>query len=304
MRTIRSSGSIARLIGGLGPMILLAPEDGGGSAAGAEAGGGAQTPGAAAEAAAAAKGEGQGGQPAAYRPEGLPDHLFGANDKETIDKVFGAVRGFQAEASKRIVPADPNGYKLAPSESVKSFVSKADDPVLKSFLGVAHKIGLTETQVNGFLNEFIGGGIESKLLSSPEALADAEKAEIAGHVEAVRQALNIPQGKDGAAALSQHFDEMEGFAGGLAKQWGLPEGQAVLLASLNDTADGSLFLMKLRSELGERGLQIEGRPAGSGDMTKAEWEKLGGDPRIDPTSPKYDRDLQDRWDKASRKLFG
>ena len=62
---------------------MRAPEDGAGAAAPA----GSPDPG-------GAGGQATGGEgsPSPYRPEGLPDHLYGASDRETLDKVFGAYK--------------------------------------------------------------------------------------------------------------------------------------------------------------------------------------------------------------------
>ncbi|MDP2207053.1 MAG: hypothetical protein Q8K65_12195, partial [Alphaproteobacteria bacterium] len=63
-----------------------------------------------------------GTAPQAYRPEGLPDHFAGKDDRETIDKLHKAVDGFRKEQGKKGVPETPDGYELALPDDIKQKV--------------------------------------------------------------------------------------------------------------------------------------------------------------------------------------
>lgn len=170
---------------GIGPKPFLAPPDLAGAAAAAAGDGGAG--GDKGAASGGDKGSAAGGSSggndgkaagadagdkasagAAYRPAGLPDHLYGAKNEETIDKLFTAVDGFRKiEGERGAVPKDPAGYGFQPSEKLKPFAQNFDkDPLFGKTREIALGAGITDKQFQNFvaplLEHMIDGGMVDK----------------------------------------------------------------------------------------------------------------------------------------------
>ena len=163
--------------------------NGGGNGSGA--GDGGRSGGAAAGASDGGQPGGGGGGPSPYRPSGLPEHYAGASDKETIDKLFGAVNGFrQKQGDAGAVPTNGDGYSFEPSDVLKPYVANFDkDPVYKAVRDIAHKSGITDTQFKAFVpgmlehlvsSELVGAPVDPKAMLrglAPASLASASDAE-------------------------------------------------------------------------------------------------------------------------------
>lgn len=111
-----------------------------------------------------------------FRPEGLPDHLFGKSDQETIGNLWKATQGFRERMGD--VPKEAAGYEFKPSEAVAPFVADIHNNAF--FNGTvreaALKAGLGQRQMQGFVNAVIEGMAKDGLLapaSSPEKEAEA-----------------------------------------------------------------------------------------------------------------------------------
>lgn len=138
-------------------------------------------------AAAAGQAPGEDGASAVYRPEGLPDHLLGKDERETIDKLFKVVDGYRKGDAARgekvgAVPDAPDKYSFTPAETVAPYLPDvAEDPVFKAAQAAAHKHGLGDKQFAGFVNEFMGGLVTGQMLDDPFS-ADKERAIIAPEI--------------------------------------------------------------------------------------------------------------------------
>ncbi len=89
-------------------------------------------------------------------PRGLPDHLFGASDRETVEKLFNANKPARDEIAKfgelGKLPKDADGYAFEPSDALKPYLPDfANDPVLKLVRGAAHAAGIREKQFGPFV---------------------------------------------------------------------------------------------------------------------------------------------------------
>jgi hypothetical protein len=127
------------------------------------------------------------GASAVYRPEGLPDHFLGKDERETIDKLFKAVDGYRKGDAARgekigAVPDAPEKYAFTPAAEVAAYLPNvADDPVLKIAQAAAHKFELGGKQFSGFINEFMQGLVTGGQLDDPFS-AEKERAIVAGDV--------------------------------------------------------------------------------------------------------------------------
>ncbi|MDI1227361.1 MAG: hypothetical protein PSY14_06740 [bacterium] len=108
-----------------------------------------------------------GTQPAAapaaggYRPEGLADHYYGKDDKETIEKLHNAVTGFRKENGKKGIPETAEAYTLTLPDDIKDKVLRPDaggkDPVLEVLKPIFHKHGVSQSAFNDIVAEVYKG---------------------------------------------------------------------------------------------------------------------------------------------------
>jgi hypothetical protein len=101
--------------------------------------------------------DGENGAKSLYRPDGLPDHLVGANDQETIDKLFKTVDGFRKEQTKKGIPETPDGYTMSLPEEIKGKVFSLDkdgkDPIFEHFKPIFHELNLSDAAANKLITE-------------------------------------------------------------------------------------------------------------------------------------------------------
>jgi hypothetical protein len=238
---------------------------------------------------------GSGAQP--YFPQNFPDHLRGANDRETIDKVFGAFSGMREDMSKRgTVPKEAKDYNLTLSENAAKVLGQdlSKDRSSQIFRNLAHKHGLTDKQASGMFSEFndelLSAGVikvidplkESKLIAGDAAVgrSDDEVKELA----ATRWQTTIDQVD---ALVNSKTVSKEGGAE---------------LKKIAETGHGLLALEALIKATGEHGLQTGGDTPAAG-ITKADLDKRINDPRADPRSPKFDQAFYDETDRLGRAFY-
>lgn len=286
--------------------MLFAPEDGagGGLAAAAAASADAADAGTDAAAAAAAAGKTDTGKPDAaaaatpYRPKDLPDHLFGASDQETIDKLHKAVSGFrQQQGEQGTVPKDVSGYKFEPGEKLAPYMAgMKDDPLYKDILGAAKDAGMTERQFATFMPKVL-----ERLLETGNVAAPVNYDE---HITALvpKEALSLDQqGQTKAAGqrIRNALDYVEGaVAQGLPKEVG-----DFIVAQLGDHKYG-IQAIEFFKGLDRKVGPIFERSRVAGASTDAELDQLMQDPRYNPNSPKFDRDFAATVDKKFQEHYG
>lgn len=237
-----------------------------------------------------------GGQPgpgegAPYRPDGLPDHLYGGDsgDKGTIDNLWKMASGYQERISKfGAIPEQPDGYKPEWSEPLQPYMSALDsDAFGKEFLGkvaaAAHKNGLGTNQYNGFINDVLGMMVSEEMV---EPLVDKAKERAALLPEAAKTLSQQEQD----AAIDKRINTNLALIETL-KQKGMPEGFATLLTTAMDQAAGNLGLEWLDKTFiqaaGGAQPTLEGLGAGGADI-HAQLKARKADPRNDRTSPKFE----------------
>jgi hypothetical protein len=305
IRTLVSGGSAAFLHAGLGPRIMLAPDDGGAAgggaaagAAGAASGGGdGAAAGAGGAAAAAGQSGGDGGAPPApYRPDGLPDHLVGASERETIDKLWKAQEGYrQAQAKYEPPPADASGYTFEFSDKVKPYA--ADFGEDKFFGGVKEDLlaaGIGSKTANAFLDKVLGRMIDMNLVDAPVDV-EAEKVKLAP-----AEAKSLPPAERDAA-IQRRVSTNVAFVDSLkAKGFGAEAAsdlaaELVAFPALNDLVE----FMRLGQGAGPA---LGGNQAG--EATRADLEKRMADPRQKFGTATFDADFAKETDRLFRVVHG
>lgn len=99
-----------------------------------------------------------------YRPEGLPDHLYGKDDKETIDKLNGVVAGIRKDLAKKGVPETPDKYDIKLDDDIAKKVLRpgkdGKDPMLEKFKPIFHKRGVSNEAATEMVTELYKAVVE------------------------------------------------------------------------------------------------------------------------------------------------
>jgi hypothetical protein len=251
--------------------------------AGATSDGGGATPadaGAQPNAGAGSPGAGQAEQPQAgpaFRPDGLPDHLYGATEKETIEKLWKAHAGAREFIGKfGEVPKDPTGYAFEPVDAIKPYVENLDkDPLFEKIRASAHKSGVPAKVFNSFLNDVMAEMVAGDMVQppfNPEKERAALAPDVADPAERAKAADRIV--RENVALLDAW------------KAQGLPEAVHTGLTSNLDYAWANQLVRYMA------GLKNETPPALGGEnggaLTKAALDARVADARNTVGNPKYD----------------
>lgn len=290
--------------------VCFAPEGPAGGSAGGAAGAsdpGAPSPGGGAGPSAPPNGQPAGGNQAgqqlppaqAYRPDGLPEHLFGANDRETIDKLYKAVNGFRSSQGERgAVPDSADKYQLTVDEALKPYLADFDkDPVFKGTRDIFHKAGVTDRQfdqiVGPWLKMLVDGGLVDKPVDAQAQLLSLAPASASNLDEAGRK-----------AAASRRVSDNVAWVDGAKSQGTLPAEQADFLAATLASDPRAHGLVEwLRGQAAEPRPAMNGANAGGG-VTEDQIKARITDPRNDPMKPQFDRAFAAETDRLSQAQWG
>jgi hypothetical protein len=260
-----------------------ASETDAGSAAGAAAQGDAADQGTAAS---------QAGAPSIYRPEGLADHLLGATDQETIDRLAKAYSGARETIAKAgEVPKDPAGYAIQPSDKIKPYTERLDqDPFWSTTKEIAHKHHIPGKTFQGFIGDLMEAMVEKNLVAEPFS-PEKERAALVPDITDPKARATVADRiiRDNIATIDAW------------KEQGLPEDAAVSLKSTMDRAATNHLVNWIREARGEQPPAMNG---GNVDAkTEAEFDRRMADPRNNLGSPKYDPAFAAETDRMAKDLW-
>lgn len=244
-------------------------------------------------AAAASPAAGEAAPPPAWKTLGIPSHMLKETPEDTLAEVFKGYRGFQEKQSAQgPVGKTPEDYRFEFADEVKPYFQNTDDPALKAFQAVAHKLNLPVKHANAILNEVFAPLAREGKLPPPFD----PKAELAAMGKLLGK-----EGPDAGPAIEQATVELQGFTGNLGQQLKLTEQEQVELESLMLTAPGFGLLRKLQGAGAQNGgFRLGG--AQPGVLSRADLEAMYNDPRFDPNSPQYDRAFRQRYEEGWRAL--
>lgn len=231
----------------------------------------------------------------------MPDHLVGANDRETLDKVFKAFDGFRrGEAERGALPKDPASYQFTPSDKLKPFTENFDkDPVFAKARDIAHKAGLTDKQFNGFLVPLLESFVDGGLVDKP---VDAQ-----GQLMSLAPAGEYADDNAKKAAASKRVNDNTAWVDGAKAQKTFGDKSAeiadFLAAAAASDPRAHLAIEWLR------GVDTPVQPAlgGQGPGANANQDAVKArmnDPRNDPRKSTFDRAFAEETDRLSRQAFG
>lgn len=288
----------------LGTSVLHAPEGGGGG--GGDGGAGGSGGDGSGGAGGSGNGGGQaGGGNAPYRPEGLPDHLFGADagDKGTIDKLWSMASGYQSRISQfGEIPDKADAYAFEPGEKLKPYATEFKGKLWDDVRTVAQKAGIGVKQFGSFMNGVIEAMIEGDMLEPPFDPAAEKKALLP------ESAKSLTETEQAAAIDKRMRDNMAWIEAMKARA---PEGQKeaigkaldFVLAELGDRANGHIAIEFLRGQIGSGPQPKLGGGAPTG-LTREDLQKRKADPRADRMNAAYDPKFVDETERLYKELFG
>lgn len=181
-----------------------------------------------------------------YKPEGLPDHLLGKSDKETIENINKAYKGAREELGKKgnKAPETADAYALQLPDELKDKVIKVDatgkDPIFEALKPSLHKAGLSNENASMLVTE----------------LYKAVDAQIQKNAEA---AQNDPAVADivfkqlgGAEKAKPLQDSANAWINGVTEKIGLSKESAQELQYLTYHSQGLKLLNELRGLTSEK----------------------------------------------------
>lgn len=259
---------------GLAAAAAAALAGDGGGAAGGDAG-----------AAGAAAGAGDGPKP--YYPEGLADTFRGKDDKETIDKLFGDIKG------RPKAPEKPEAYQLTLPKELEGRIDPKNDKVLPIYQKIAHELGLTQDQYNGTIGKLYGELMKAGLMESPVDMG-AQFQELGGQGDAAtRQQAGMQRVHDMAQSLNALATKKEIS----------PEHAAALIAGVT-RADQVVAMERLLALADGKALggPRNGGQGGGAAVSRGEVEKMMMDPRYNWGTKEFDQAFKDKVDRLYEQL--
>lgn len=190
-----------------------------------------------------------------YFPQGLDPAWKGASERETLDKIA------KHWGERPRPPEKPEGYELKLSEDMtKRFPNLTkDDRALPIYRQIAHEIGMTGDQFNGFLEKFHTGMAKAGLIDDPVQV-DAQLESLARS-----QAGDAKQRRaDGAQRVNSAVASISA----LVTRDVLTEMEAAAFINLATDVHGVTGIEKIISKLGkEHGVQVGGQGGGGSDLS-------------------------------------
>ncbi|MUO84778.1 hypothetical protein [Agrobacterium vitis] len=270
------------------------------------------TPGAPPSPPGAAEGAAADGSPAAapsiYRPEGLPDHMLGANDQQTIDNMKKVLDGYRARDAGAQIPDDAKAYSAFSGEvpeTIKVHLETlTSDPLFERMSAKALERKMSVPDYQGMVQDFLSVSAEMGLLEPPIDTA-AEKAalvpEYAKHLPEAQQTVAREKRMNENFAYVDQMVAMGKDKGGLSKEAG-----DFAKAMLGDSARGHEFIEFLRAQGsgGHKGPAMGLPGAGGGNDARAELSRRAALPENTPGSPKFDKASHDALQADYQRLIG
>lgn len=228
-----------------------------------------------------------------YRPEGIPDHMVGATDQETIDKLFKAVDGFRKTRGESGIPDTPEGYTFEFPEDEQSKIFRFDqdgkDPVLEAFRPLFHELGVSQKGAQALVSKLAEVAAGLPLASEGESGDDADFAFAQyGGPEKARPVI------DGVMAWASALK-------GPAK---LDDGDLAEVAVMTSYGKGLSVLSKMRLASGQEPIPVDisGDAVKDDGLTQAQLNEMVADPRYhDPR--KRDPEFVKKVTEGFQKLY-
>ncbi len=241
-----------------------------------------------------AEGQAAAGASMAYRPDGLPDHLLGKTDKETIDNLAkAALNARKAIGDFGELPASPKDYAFEPTEKVKPYLSDVSkDPVFAMVTEAAHKAGIGTKQFAPFINTVLEAMVAGNFVEDPwDPLKEQEALE-----------PSITDPAERAKAVDRRIRDNAAWLQSLEAK-GMPKVAVAALEGSLDRAAAVQAVEWFRAQMRET-TPILNAPGGGEAITEGQLKERNRDPRNDPGSSKYDPRFAAETTALYRRFYG
>ncbi|MBE2191872.1 MAG: hypothetical protein IAE63_06805 [Alphaproteobacteria bacterium] len=231
-----------------------------------------------------------------YRPEGLPDHLYGESEKDIIDKLFKGYKGARDELSKSgksQVPEKADDYKLdLPEDLAKSVLRPGEDgkdPMFEAMRLAAHKHGIPADKALAWVSDFYTAAAElSNAQGDGQSDADFDYKKLGG----ADKAKPIVDGV--VAAMN-----------GLLSRGVLEQSDVDELYLYTLHSEGVTALRKLIEATGDKIIPAKSESGGDGKtVNEAVLKQRVSDPRYRHGSKDFDQAFYDETTKMFEEFYG
>jgi hypothetical protein len=228
------------------------------------------------------------GEDGPYRPEGLPDHLRGKDDRETIDKLFKVAMDLRRKVGqgKDKAPETPDGYAFEAPEGVEiDLTSDANVKLMGLVAEAAHAEGLGQKAAQAFVQKIMAG--------LPEIAKDAGEPDPASQMPDISEELDKLGGRDKALPFLQKIDR---WGRGLVERGAFDQDDYLEFQIMAGTAQGARVMNKLIEMTGEAPVPLEGSERGAAKLTPGQLQALRDDPRYE-TDAGFRRDVEAKFEE-------
>lgn len=232
-----------------------------------------------------------------YRPQGVPESIFGKSNNETIDNLVTALNSARAASRSTQVPETIDAYVLGevPGE-IQPFLSNLEqDQTFRQMQALALKNKLPVEGFAGFIKDLVGEWNQAGMFA-PAVDTRAEREALIPD-----NARTLAPAEQEAAINARVRDNLD-YVEKILTQKGMPKDSATLLVeSLGDRAAGHKAIEFIRSIVdGQTSDPLVAGRTGGADMSSIERDMA--DPRYDPSSPRFDQRFHnqvfERWKRA------
>ncbi len=240
-----------------------------------------------------------GAQAGQFKPDGIPAHLLGQNDRETLEKMWPAYQGARTELSKGVQnkPEKADDYQFNWTDKIKELGGVAtDDAAVKLFRDIAHEHDFTQKHLDA-IPAFFEKAVEAGVIAKPEAPFDSAKLFDELAPESFK---GTPEQRQEAG--SRRLTAADNWIKQLTDEQGFNADMKQEMRLLTTSKAGISVLEKLMTG----GMIASVQPGGGhqpGGVTEADLTKRVADPRNDFLSPTYDENFAKETQALYRKLF-
>lgn len=209
-----------------------------------------------------------------YKPEGLPDHLLGKNDKETIENINKAYKGAREELGKKgnKAPETAEAYTLTLPDDLKDKVIKVDatgkDPIFESLKPALHKAGISNENASMLVTELYKS-VAAQIAKNAETAANDPNAADVGFKQL-----------GGAEKAKPLQDASNAWINSLKEKLGLDDKDMQELQFLTYHSQGLQVLNKLRGLTSEKPIPADwGQSNPDAPVTQVQIDEMMHDQR-------------------------
>lgn len=247
-----------------------------------------------------------GDPPSAYRPDGLPDNLYGESNEETIDKMALALKGYRDKDNNRGVPENAEGYSdfgdKVPDELKSHISGLAQDTVFQRLSAKALEKGMPVQDFQELTLDLYAAAQEMGAL---EPLIDVKAEQAALVPEAAKSLPEAEQKVAREKRMNDNFAFLDTLTAKDGKDGMSADVADYAKSMLGDSAKGHQFIEHMRSRISGGSSPIAGGDQGSGGSDPKEdlfrREKL---PENTPGNPKYRQESYDKLQADYQKVYG